>query len=170
MVIRFILPLLLLVCFTHSFAQQRYGHLNTGNILESMPAVAIADSTLKVFSSELEKKEDEMIAVFEKDLTEFSQKAQSGELPKITIDKKQQEFQLREQEIIAFQKDVQQKVTQRRKELLDPILKSLQETINKIAIENGYAYIFDISTGAFMYARESDNIEPLVRTAMGLKP
>jgi outer membrane protein len=170
MVIRLILPLLLLMCFTQSFAQQRYGHLNTGNILESMPTVAFADSTLKMFSKELEQKEDDMIAEFEKDYEAFAKKAQSGELPKITIDKKQQEFQRREQEIIAFQKEVQQKITQRRKDLLDPILKSLQETINKIAIDNGYAYIFDISTGAFMYARESDNIEPLVRTAMGLQP
>jgi outer membrane protein len=135
-----------------------------------MPAVAAADSTLNVFSAELEKQVEEMIAVFEKDVTEFYKKAQSGELPKITIDKKQQEFQAREQEIVAFQKDNQQKVVQKSKELFDPILKSLRETINKIAVDNGYAYIFDISTGAFMYARESENIEPMVRTALGLQP
>jgi outer membrane protein len=165
---RFILIVFITLMALQLHAQQKYGHLNTGNVLESMPAVAKADSTLKVYQTELQQKEEEMIAAFEKEYMEFAQKAQAGELPKMTIDKKQQEFQQKEQEIIAFQRDVQQQVTQRRRELLDPILKQLQETVNKIAKDNGYAYIFDISTGAFLYAKESEDIEPLVRTALGL--
>ena len=96
---RFILIVIVTLMAWQLHAQQKYGHLNTGNVLESMPAVAKADSTLKVFQTGLQQKEEEMIAAFEKEYMEFAQKAQAGELPKMTIDKKQQEFQKKEQEI-----------------------------------------------------------------------
>jgi outer membrane protein len=159
--------LFLLLCTSLS-AQQKYGHLNTGNILESLPAVSIADSTLSVYQREFKMKEDEMIAEFEKEYLEFVKKANAGELPKVVIEKKQLEFQQKEQTVIDYQREVQQKMTEKRKELLDPILKGLQEAVNKIAQDNGYTYIFDISTGAFLFASESEDIEPLVRILMGI--
>jgi outer membrane protein len=149
-------------------AQQKYGHLNTGNILESLPAVSIADSTLSVYQKDFKIKEDEMIAEFEKEYLEFVKKANAGELPKVVIEKKQLEFQQKEQTVIDYQKEVQQKMAEKRRELLDPILKNLQEAVNRIARDNGYTYIFDISTGAFLFASESEDIEPLVRIQLGI--
>ncbi len=149
-------------------AQQKYGHLNTGNILESLPAVSLADSTLGVFQREFKVKEDAMIADFEKEYVEFVKKANAGELPKVVIEKKQLEFQQKEQTVIDYQKEAQQKMAEKRRELLDPILKGLQEAVNKVAVDNGYTYIFDISTGAFLFASESEDIEQLVRAQMGI--
>lgn len=151
------------------FSQQKYGHINTGNILESLPAITLADSILASYQSELQQKENQLIAAFEKEYMEFVKKANAGEVPKVTIEKKQAEFQKKEQEIIDLQKEHQQKISQKRRELLDPILKNLQDIVHKIAKEKGYSYIFDIGSGAFLYAQDTEDIEPLVRAELGIK-
>jgi outer membrane protein len=166
---RFIISIALIFMGSMAIAQQKYGHLNTGNILESMPAVAKADSVLVIFQRDLQAKEDDMISKFEEEYMDFVKKANAGELPKVAIERKQNEFQQKEQEIIEYQKEAQRQITAKRKELLDPLLRNLQETVDKIAKANNYSYIFDISSGAFLFAKESEDIEPLVRTALGIQ-
>jgi len=149
-------------------AQQKYGHLNTGNLLESMPEVKNADSALVIIQDSLQKKETEMIQAFEKEYMAFVEQANAGELPKITIDKKQAEFQQKENDILAYRREVQNIIIQKRQELLDPILERVQKAVDQVAKEQGFTYIFDIGSGAFLYASETEDIEPLVKTILGL--
>ncbi len=52
--------------------------------------------------------------------------------------------------------------------LLQPLLDKAKNAINTVAKENGYAYIFDVGTGAFLYYEKGDNIMPLVKAKLGL--
>jgi outer membrane protein len=163
-----ILILAVVLLTTALTAQQKYGHLNTGNLLESMPEVKQADSALILIQDSLQKKENEMIEAFEKEYMDFVKQANAGELPKVTIDKKQAEFQQKENDILQYRREVQTLIIQKRQELLDPILERVQKAVDKVAKEQGFTYIFDIGSGAFLYASETEDVEPLVKTILGL--
>jgi outer membrane protein len=121
-----------------------------------------------VIQDSLQKKETEMIQAFEKEYMVFVEQANAGELPKITIDKKQAEFQQKENDILAYRREVQNIIIQKRQELLDPILERVQKAVDQVAKDQGFTYIFDIGSGAFLYAAETEDIEPLVKTILGL--
>ncbi len=147
---------------------QKYGHINSGNLLEALPEVRKADEQLKVLQDSLGKVEQVHIAAFEKEYQDFVKLANAGELPQVAIQKKQAEFQQKEEDILEQRKNAQVLVINRRKELLDPILKRVQDAVNSVAKEQGYAYVFDIGSGALLYAQESEDIEAMVRTKLGI--
>lgn len=149
--------------------KQKIGHLNTGNVMEILPEIKTADEKLKTLQDSLNTKENELIAIFEKEYTEFVTMANAGELTKIAIQKKQAEFQEKEQEILDLRKEVQLEVLKKRQEIMNPILERLQKAVDDVAKEHGFSYIMDIGSGALLYARESEDIEPLVKKKLGVE-
>ena len=57
----------------------------------------------------------------------------------------------------------------KKEELYTPILKKAEEAINSVAKENKFSYIFDASAGTLLYAQDSDDVLPMVKTKLGLK-
>jgi outer membrane protein len=57
----------------------------------------------------------------------------------------------------------------KKEELYSPIIKKAEDAINQIAKEKSYSYIFDTSVGAVLFAQDSDDILPIVKTKLGLK-
>jgi outer membrane protein len=74
-----------------------------------------------------------------------------------------------EQRIQDFQDSAQQSLQKKKEEVYTPIIKKAEDAIKGIAKEKGYSYIFDTSVGVVLYAQESDDIMPLVKTKLGLK-
>lgn len=154
-----------------AFAQetkQKIGHLNTGNLMEILPEIKDADSLLTIYQDSLQKVEDDMIAAFEKEYTEFAQLAQAGELTKITITKRQEEFQAKEQEILELRKQSQLNAMTKRQELMTPIMDKLQKAIDEVAKEGNFSYIMDVGSGSLLYANDSEDIEDLVKQKLGV--
>jgi len=166
------LSLLILSWVSLSFAQeakQKIGHLNTGNIMEMLPEIKSADDILKAFQDSLSARENALIASFEKEYTEFVTLANAGELTKQAIQKKQAEFQEKEQEILDLRKETQLVVLKKRQDVMNPILERLQQAVDDVAKENGFTYIMDIGSGALLYASESVDVEPLVKKKLGVQ-
>ncbi len=53
--------------------------------------------------------------------------------------------------------------------MYSPILKKAEDAIKQVAKENNYSYVFDMGTGAVIYAQDSDDLMPLVKKKLGLK-
>ena len=68
-----------------------------------------------------------------------------------------------------FQQTAQESIQKKKEELYGPILKKAEDAIKDIAKEKAYSYIFDTSLGSVIFAQESDNIMPLVKTRLGIK-
>ena len=71
--------------------------------------------------------------------------------------------------IESTQQNAEQKVAQKKEELYTPLLEKADKAIKDVAQEKGYDYIFDVSVGAVLYAKPTDDILPLVKAKMGLK-
>lgn len=148
---------------------QKIGHLNTGNLLEQMPEVALADSTLRLEQKRLLAVGDSLAQVFEKEYKVYEDASKAGTLSGIESQKRQQMLAGMQQELQTYEELMNQKLQQTRGQLLAPILTKVDAAIQAIGKEGGYAYIIDVSKGDALYVDEAEDIMPKVKAKLGLK-
>jgi outer membrane protein len=68
-----------------------------------------------------------------------------------------------------FQQQAQESLQAEETKLIEPIVNKAKKAIEQVAKENGYTYVVDTSTGAFLYWEESDNLLALVKKKLGLQ-
>jgi outer membrane protein len=152
-----------------SLQAQKFGHLNSGNLLQALPEVKAADSQLSVFRDQLIKKGEDMAKVFQTKLEDYLKKAESGELSKVQMQEQENALQKERETIMNYEQEVIAKVQQKRQELLNPILQKVETAIQAVGKEGAYTFIFDTSLiNTILFASESDDVEPLVRKKLGL--
>ncbi len=154
---------------TSAFAQKtiKLGHINSSELMQIMPG---KDSAQAAFQAEVSLLESELTAMQEELQKKYNdyqeRKAQMTELIRGT---KEQELTDLNQRIQTYQQNAQQKLQEKEKELLQPIIDRAKEAIAAVAKENGYTYIFDTSAGTLLYQQDSDDIMALVKKKLGLK-
>ncbi len=148
---------------------QKIGHMNSGNLLSLLPEVAKADTGIVLFQKDLMLTGDTLAKAFEAEYKVFIEAYNAGTLSQLQVQKRQAELQKQQQTLQAYAQQVDERVANLRKQLLQPILAKLDEAIRAVAKENGYSFIFDTSTGGSLYAAESDDITPLVKKKLDIK-
>lgn len=146
----------------------KFGHMNFGNLLEELPESKKANETLTAFAKTFTVKGDSLGNKLQADATEFQRKYDEGAYTPVEAQKRYQELQQQQAELEAFEKDAQEKVAAKRDEMLNPILKKLDDAIKAVGKENGYAMIFDVGSGAALYAAESEDVTALVKKKLGM--
>jgi outer membrane protein len=71
---------------------------------------------------------------------------------------KTKEIQDLQSNIDNFQQRAQQDIAKRKEDLLGPVIQKAEEAIKAIAKEGNYDYIFDTSSGNFLYTKDADNL------------
>ena len=163
------LSIALLLCFTVAVNAQsnKFGHINSAELLQMMPEIKAADSTLAAYQKQLEDQNQAMLNEYQGKVTEYQKN--EATMPDAVKDVKQQEVQDLQQRIQTFQQTAQDKFQQKKEELYSPILKKAEDAIKQVAKENSYAYVFDTSAGAVIYAQDSDDLMATVKKKLGLK-
>ncbi|HEX7120464.1 MAG TPA: OmpH family outer membrane protein [Longimicrobiales bacterium] len=128
----------------------KWGYINSQRILAEAPGTREAqqafEQDMKRFRDELQKLEAEintMISDYEKQQSMLA--AQEKQEREAAILQKRQEFQQR-----AMQLD--QEAQKRQQELVAPIMDKIQTVIDEIRVQGGYAFIFDVASGAVIAA------------------
>jgi outer membrane protein len=145
----------------------KFGHINSTQLLSSMPETKNADSTLQKFGTSLESQLKTMTGEYQNKISDFKSKEASMAEP--IRDAKMKEITDLEERIQAFQESAQSSMQKKKEELYSPIIKKAEEAINSVAKEKAYSYIFDTSVGAVLFAQESDDVMPIVKAKLGLK-
>ena len=146
---------------------QKFGYINSADLLKQMPETKKAEASLQVYVSGLEKQFGGLQTSYQKQITEFQ--AQEKTMVDAIKQTKIKAIQDLEQQMQQSQASGQQKVAAKREELFKPILDKAEKAVKDVGKENGYDYVFDASTGSFIYAKDSHNIMPLVKTKLGIK-
>ncbi|MCI5058125.1 MAG: OmpH family outer membrane protein [Flavobacteriales bacterium] len=156
----------LLTLFTQDFYGQKFGHINSNDLLLLMPERKEAEATLQKEAQELEatltsmtKEYQEKVAIYQKELPTMSD---------ILKETKGKEIQSLEQRIQEFQVNAQDALQKREAELLQPIIDKARAAVKKVADDNKYSYVFDSGLGVLVHAPEGDDLLPLVKTELGL--
>lgn len=148
---------------------QKIGHLNAGNLISLMPDAIKADSGLILYKKDLVATGDSLGKVFEKEYKAFGEAYNAGTLSQTEVKKRQAELQKMQQSLQAYAQEVEQRVANLRRQLLQPILAKLDEAIRAIGKEGNYQVILDTSNGSALFAAESDDVSELVKKKLGLK-
>lgn len=156
----------LLCALTSSVFGQNLAHVNRGKILQNMPKVQQAQKDLRTYSKEMEGQVQSLMKEYRTKLEDFQNNSES--MTATQRNDKQRELKNLEERIQKFRQDAQKQVSEKRSELLKPIMEQVNSTIQQIAQEKGYTYVFDASQGSILYAEEGKDITPLVKQRLDM--
>jgi outer membrane protein len=159
-----------LILFSSSclFAQTpKFGHVNSTELLSSMPETKVADSALQKFGSSLESQLKTMNAEYDSKVADYKEKQSSMSDPIQQL--KAKEISDLGDRIQAFQQSAQTSIQKKKEELYQPIIKKAEDAIHAVGKDKGYTYIFDSGVGVLLYFQDSDDIMAMVKSKLGLK-
>jgi outer membrane protein len=149
----------------------KFGHINSDELIQSMPEYDSATVKLEKFRKDLVNALELMQV--ELNTKNDSYQKESKNLSDIVKQTKEQELIDMNKRIQDFQTNAQQQLQNKQSEVFQPIVAKVDKAIKDIGKENGFLYVFDISPSkaALLYFDEtkSVNVMPLVKTKLGLK-
>lgn len=158
-------------CLVHtgSFAQNKIGHLNSDELIRSMPETDSINKILSTLEDEYQKLGEDMQVKYNQALEDYNSRQETL---------KPLEKKLKESELLDLQKRIQLFATEsqkdyqkRQQELFQPVLQKAHNAIKEVGRENNLLYILDSANGQLLYVPldESYNILPLVKSKLGIK-
>lgn len=169
------ISMLVAIMSLSSFAlqAQKYGHINSANILVQMPEVADLDQQLVSFQDSLTAIGQEMANTLKSDFDAFMAEYNLGNVPPIKAQEKQTEFQQREQQLIQLEQVIPRQVNEKRQQLLQPLLVKVQEAIAAVGKEGSFTMIFENGASAsglnaLLFAPDQEDITALVKAKLGI--
>jgi outer membrane protein len=148
-----------------SFAQ-KFGHINSQQLLAESPLVKEADATLKVFQDDLIVKGKAMVKNFEGSYNKYVAQVEAGGLSKVQMTQREAELGASQQAIQKYEVEVQQKIGKKREELYKPILDKAKLAIEEIGKEGSYTMIFDTGGNGLLFAVEGEDILAKVKAKL----
>lgn len=162
--------LIMLVLPMGVFAQQKFGHMNSQEVIIVMPeytkAMADLQALEKKYTEELTRTQEE----FSKKYQEFQQAIAKDSLPQNIAERRQKELMDMQQRQEQFQQDAQQGMQKAQTDLMTPIYKKLDDAIKAVGTSEGVIYIFDQARTPIPYVgSQSIDLTVKVKTQLGIK-
>lgn len=159
--------LVAMFAFVSNATAQKFGYVNSQQILAEYPQAKTADNQLATYQKQLISKGESMVKSFEADYKDFATKAQSGTLSQVQMQQKEKALGEKQQAIQKYEIEVKQKIAKKRQDLIKPILDKVQNAIEAVGKENGYTMIFDTASGTILHAQDSDDVTAKVKAKLG---
>jgi outer membrane protein len=164
---RNLVPLILvfgLLSFTgtsYSQSQLKIGHVDIVKILSELPERDSAQVVMDKETKEIETTFEEMQVIYNKLVDDYTKGLPTySELVKKA---KEDEILDKQKRLQEFEQNATATLQKRNTELLQPIYEKIIKTIEKVATQNGFTYILDVSKGSIAFtSKDSQNIDSLV--------
>jgi outer membrane protein len=146
----------------------KFGHLNSSEIIQAMPERDSVQVKSQKYFKDLQDQYETMTVEYNNKLQKYV-----GEKDKLTdLIKKTREDELNtmQQRMQQFQESAQTEMQQKNQEFMQPIVEKVQKAINEVGKENGFLYIFDLSTqpkSVVYYSSDSQDVTDLVKQKVG---
>ena len=163
------IALILLLIAPMSVFAQKFGHIKTQEIVTAMPEYTKAQTDIstmqKQFEDEIKRASEEV----NKKYAEYQQ--DQANLPKNIQERRQKELKDLTQKGKQLQQDAEQQLQQSWMQMLEPIVKKVEEAIKAVGKEGGYTYIFDLNATNIPYVSEtlSTDVTATVKAKLGIK-
>ena len=145
----------------------KFGHINSQELMPQLPEYKVAVAKFDSITKDIQKLQQEMETEFKAKLEKYSSEA--PKMSALVKKDKEEELNSLQNRIQNFEQQAYQSSQDQQRALLEPINTKLRKTIEQVAKENGYTYIFDTSMGSLLYWEETDNILALVKKKLNLK-
>ncbi|MBQ0024803.1 MAG: OmpH family outer membrane protein [Bacteroidales bacterium] len=164
--------LLLVICVTalctFSSAQEKFGHINSQELISLMSERDSAFVKLQAYNADLVETMQGMEEEYNTKYAEYNRK--QAEWSAVVRENKERDIQELVQRIQQFQQSAQQDMAQMQQELMAPVFQKAQDALTKIAKDNSLLYVFDLSAGSLLYFDEAKSVDllPLAKKALGI--
>jgi len=153
-----------------AFAQQpmKFGHINSGEILQVMPELKQVEKQMEAEFSEKEAQ----LTVMQEDLKGKQQAYQqvASSLTPAERSVKEKEIMELNQKVQNYYMLSQQQIQAKQNELQAPIIQKLKAAIQEVGDEEGFLYIFELSSRVPVYnSDKSIDIGPKVKAKLGIQ-
>ena len=165
--IKLTLAVVLVMGATSLFAQ-KFGRINTQEIIMAMPETKTMQENMDTFAKELSDNIETMNVEFNTKLQDFQKNYNTfSDAIKEVKEKELNDMQTRTRE---FQERAQQDYQKKQNDLLAPIIDKANSAIDKVAAAGGVLVVFDTSTGSLAYFDEATltDVAPAVKKELGI--
>jgi len=163
-----IIAMFAIAASTYAQKVNKFGYLNSSELISMMPEAIKADSVLQKYDADLQTLGQQMYAEYQKKSSDAQAKIDKKLLSDEQIEILGKELADLEKRIQDFQQQYEEKIQKKRDQLYTPIITKAQDAIKTVAKTNGFTYVFDSGAGSILYAEDADNILPLVKTFLKL--
>lgn len=156
-----------------AIAQQKFAHINSADLLQSMPEMKTADATFQTFQKAKQTTLELMGAERQKLVTSYEDKYKTlSEANKAALEKELtilvSGIQDLEKRITTTQEKSQEELTTKRTELYQPVFKKAEDAVKVVAKEKGFAYVFDVSQPGVVYFDGGEDLLSAVKSKLGI--
>lgn len=170
--LRTLLPLLVCLLFAGQLSAQKYACINTDYVLQNIPEYNQAKQRIDTYVAQWQVEIEQRQAAIDELRKSYQQEAYL--LPDNLKQRRQEEIKEKEQEL----RELQTKhfgpngdLDKKREELLKPVQDRIYNTIERVAKEKNYAFVFDkAGSPTLIYANEKYDISDQVLELLGYKP
>ncbi len=148
----------------------KFGHINTQEVITTMPEFKAVTDELQAEYSKLEKQLTDMQEALQNLQKDYVQKMQTKSLTPDEQSDMEQQIQEGNQKVQAFYTQSQQNLQKKEQELKTPIFEKITNAIQQVGQEGGFLYIFEESAGVTVYKSEkSIDVSSLVKAKLGIQ-
>lgn len=156
---------IILVCSFNAQAQSKVAHINTQELVESMPEMKSAKSELEKLAKTYETDIQAMATELQNKIKQYD--AESSTKTKEENGKRLQEVQSMEQSIRQYEAQAQQDLQKKELDLLRPITEKAKNAILKVGNAQGFDYILDSSQGQGVIMANGKDLLTDVKSELG---
>ncbi|MBX7093554.1 MAG: OmpH family outer membrane protein [Flavobacteriales bacterium] len=146
---------------------QKVGHVDFQNLMLQLPERKTAEDSLKKIAGKMEGEMKRMQAKYDVLVTEYERDKKEGKLQGELDMIRQQEIMEYQQRMMKFEEYVQEELSKKEGELLNPMIEKVKASVGKIAKANGINYVLDISQ--MVYLEGGNDLTPLVKKDLGIQ-
>jgi outer membrane protein len=163
-----IILLALLGAFYLNIQAQKFGYTNSAVLLEELPEVKSANSSIQTFQEQLQKQGRTKVEALQAKYEKLQKQEKAGELSPKQLNEEAEKLKKEEEELGKLEQEMVQKVQEKKATTLQPILDRVNKAIQDVAKEQGLAYVFDSSAGMILFADDKLDITAAVKTKLGI--
>jgi outer membrane protein len=145
---------------------QKIGYIAMDELISIMPEAKKADTTLEKYKEELGQAQQQIMSELQTRQQSFVK--DSATMSQAKKDLETKALQDLYNKLQSYNQDAQQEFNQKQQEVYTPIQKKATDAVKTVAKANGYTYV--IERGNLIVFPPGDDLLPLVKKELGLKP
>jgi outer membrane protein len=152
--------------FSGEIFAQKYGHVNTQEVVESMPEFKQLNAAVDKKTKDAQTKVQQMYNAYQEKVKEVNQYGAS--MMEAVLAEKKKEIDSLQQSIGIYQQTAGTEIQSYKEKLFKPLFDKYHKIVAAVAKENGYTYVFDTGSGSLLYYPETTgDITGLVKKKIG---
>ena len=154
-------------------AQQKIGYISLDYILAQMPEAKQVETELTATKTQYDNMYQAKTKDFQAKLADYEKNGAT--MDAVIKADKEKELQGLQAQIQEFGQTSQASLQKKQAQLLQPLLKKIEDNMHAAAKENGYAFVFNYDAGQgttpiVLHAPDDANISDLILKRMGVTP